>query len=686
MNAPFLLCSCIYSMQYENRFVMSAGCMLRRAKGAGISIGRKPLTRILDSIDNPEQLRTLTVPQMEQLAEEIRREIIEKVSVKGGHLAPNLGVVELTMALHYVFDTPKDMLVWDIGHQAYVHKLLTGRRDRFHTIRQFGGLSGYLRRDESPYDTFGASHASTSISAALGMAVARDLQGEHFKVVAIIGDGALTGGMALEAINNAGSLKKNLIIVLNDNEKSISDNVGAISHYLDKVRHMQTTPSYQRLRDMAKGSIERLPVVGDLARSAAGRAEMGLKQFMLPSKSGAIFEELGLKFFGPFDGHDIPLLLDVFENVKKIEGPVIVQVVTKKGKGWDVAEQDATKWHGPGAFDYKSGIIKKNPNDPPTYTEVFANALVEIAEQDPSVVGVTAAMEEGTGLKKLHQRFPERYFDVGIAEQHAVTFAGGMAVMGLRPVVAVYSTFMQRAFDQVIHDICVQNLHVIFAMDRAGIVGEDGQTQHGVFDIAFMRMIPHMVVMAPKDEEELRHMLYTAVYMDGPVSLRYPRGKALGVQLTKEMHKLEIGKAELLSPATLEEAEKTDCALLAYGSMVTQAEVAAKELADEGIHVSVVNARWAKPLDEAMILRLARNTRRIVTVEDHAVAGGFGSAVLELLEQHGLRDVDTRLIGLPDTFVEHGAPTILKELYGLSSSHIKDVVRSMIGEGSRSLA
>ncbi len=644
------------------------------------------MTRILDSIDSPEQLRALNVLQMEQLAEEIRREVIEKVSVKGGHLAPNLGVVELTMALHYVFETPKDMLVWDIGHQAYVHKLLTGRRDRFHTIRQFGGLSGYLRRDESPYDTFGASHASTSISAALGMAVARDLQGEHFKVVAIIGDGALTGGMALEAINNAGSLKKNLIIVLNDNEKSISDNVGAISHYLGKVRHMQTTPSYQRLRDMAKGSIERLPVVGDLARSAAGRAEMSFKQFMLPSKSGAIFEELGLKFFGPFDGHNIPLLLDVFENVKKIEGPVIVQVVTKKGKGWDVAEQDSTKWHGPGAFDYKSGIIKKNPNDPATYTEVFANALVAIAEQDQSVVGVTAAMEEGTGLKKLHQRFPERYFDVGIAEQHAVTFAGGMAVMGLRPVVAVYSTFMQRAFDQVIHDICVQNLHVVFAMDRAGIVGEDGQTQHGVFDIAFMRMIPNMTVMAPKDEEELRHMLYTAIYMDGPVSLRYPRGKALGVPMTKEMHTLEIGKAELLRPATLEEAATTDCTLLAYGSMVAQAEVAAKELLEEGIQATVVNARWAKPLDEAMILHLARNTRRIVTIEDHVVAGGFGSAVLELLEQHGLHDVDTRLIGLPDTFVEHGAPTILKELYGLSSSHIKDVVRSMIGEGLHSLA
>jgi 1-deoxy-D-xylulose-5-phosphate synthase len=637
------------------------------------------LARILDGIDSPEQLRALTIPQMEQLAQEIRREIIEKVSVRGGHLAPNLGVVELTMALHYVFNTPEDQLVWDIGHQAYVHKLLTGRRERFHTIRQFGGLSGYLRREESPYDVFGASHASTSISAALGIAAARDLQGKDYKVVAIIGDGALTGGMALEAINNAGSLKKNLIIVLNDNDKSISDNVGALHHYLGKVRHVETLPSYRRLREMAKGSIERLPVVGDKAREAAGRAETSFKQFVMHSKTGIIFEELGIKYFGPFDGHDMGLMLDVFENVKKIEGPVIVQVLTKKGKGWDIAEDDSTKWHGPGAFDYVTGTIKKNAGDPPTYTEVFADALVSIAEQDTSVVGITAAMAEGTGLKKLHQRFPERYFDVGIAEPHAVTFAGGMAVGGLRPVVAVYSTFIQRAFDQVIHDISVQDLHVVFAMDRAGIVGEDGQTQHGVFDIAFMRLIPNMKVMAPKDEEELRHMLYTAVYMDGPVSLRYPRGKALGVPMSSDMHALEIGKAELLSPATLAEAVDRDCAILAYGSTVAQAQEAARELAEEGIQAAVVNARWAKPLDEEMILALAKGTRRLITIEDHVVTGGFGSAVLELLERHAVNAIETRVIGLPDKFVEHGAPTILKELYGLSSAHIKEVARDLMG-------
>ncbi len=641
------------------------------------------MTRILDTINSPEQLRSLSYPQMRQLAEEIRHEIIEKVAAHGGHLAPNLGVVELTIALHCAFDTPRDLLVWDIGHQAYVHKLLTGRRESFHTMRQFGGLSGYLRRDESPYDTFGASHASTSISAALGMAVARDLHGENFKVVAVIGDGALTGGMALEAINNVGSLKKNLIIVLNDNEKSISDNVGALHHYLGKLRHMETSPSYRRLREMAKGSIERLPVVGDKAREAAGRAETSFKNFVMHSKSGLIFEELGIKFFGPFDGHDLPLMVDVFENIKHIEGPVIVQMVTRKGKGWEFAEKDATKWHGPGAFDYATGEIKKNAGDPPSYTEVFANALVEIAEQDQSVVGITAAMAEGTGLKKMHQRFPERYFDVGIAEQHAVTFAAGMATGGLRPVAAIYSTFLQRAFDQVFHDVCVQNLHVVFAMDRAGVVGEDGPTQHGLFDIAYMRILPNMKVMAPKDENELRHMLYTAVYMDGPVSLRYPRGKALGVPLDKELRKLEIGKAELLSPATVEEAEQQDCVILAYGTPVEQAEKAARELAAEGIRVALVNARWAKPLDADLILRLAKSTHRVVTIEDHVVAGGFGSAVLELLESNNLNQVDVRVIGFPDRPIEHGAVSILKELYGLTASHIKDVVRDLVQSSAK---
>jgi 1-deoxy-D-xylulose-5-phosphate synthase len=430
---------------------------------------------------------------------------------------------------------------------------------------------------------------------------------------------------------------------------------------------------------MAKGSINKLPVVGDKAREAAGRAEMSFKNFVMHSKTGQIFEELGFKFFGPFDGHDIPLMLDVFENIKHIEGPVMVQVITKKGKGLSYAEEDATKWHGPGAFDLATGIIKKNAADPPTYTDVFAKTLVNLAEKDSSIVAITAAMAEGTGLKLMQQRFPERYFDVGIAEQHGVTFAGGLAVSGMRPVVAIYSTFLQRAFDQVIHDICVQNLHVVFAMDRAGIVGEDGHTQHGNFDIAYMRIIPNMKVMAPKDENELRHMLYTAIYMDGPVCLRYPRGKAVGVPLDAELQKLEVGKAELLSPSSIEEAEQQDCVILAYGTAVASAEQAAKELAEQDIHVAVVNARWAKPLDEELITRLGQGTRRIVTIEDHVIAGGFGSAVLELLEARGLlNSVDIRLIGYPDTFIEHGAPSILKELYGLSSAHIKEVVCEMM--------
>src|SRR5256885_7911653 len=446
---------------------------------------------------------------------------------------------------------------------------------------------------------------------------------------------------------------------------------------------MQTFKSYQRLREMAKGSIEKLPMVGDRAREAAGRAEGSFKHFVLHSKSGTVFEELGFKFFGPFDGHDLPLMLDVFENIKHIEGPVMVQVVTKKGKGWEFAEEDATKWHGPGAFDYTTGTIKKNTGDPPTYTEIFANTLVELAEKDTSIVGITAAMAEGTGLKKMQQRFPERYFDVGIAEQHAVTFAGGLAVAGLRPVAAIYSTFLQRAYDQVVHDICMQDLHVVFAMDRAGIVGEDGPTQHGVFDIAFMRLIPNMKVMAPKDENELRHMLYTALYMDGPVSLRYPRGKGLGVALDTELCTLEIGKAELLSPATLELAERQDCAILALGSTLPPSEAAAKKLLEEGISVAGVHARSAKPLDEELVIRLAKGTRRLVTIEDHVMAGGFGSAVLELLERRDIHNVDGKVVGCPDKLIEHGAPSILKELYGLSSSHLKDVVHDMVRSESK---
>ena len=639
------------------------------------------MARILDSINDPTQLKTLSSAELEQLAQEIRQEIIETVALRGGHLAPNLGTVELTLALHIAFDPPTDKLVWDIGHQAYPHKLLTGRRDRFRTIKQFGGISGYLRRDESPYDAFGASHASTSISAALGMAAARDLKGEHNNVVAIIGDGALTGGMALEALNNAGASKRDLIVILNDNDKSISDNVGALHYHLGKLR---TDKKLRKFADAAYHSLDHVPG-GGIAKEVAGRTGRSAKEFWLPSKSGVIFEELGFAFLGPFDGHDTQHLIEVFQAAKTMQGPIMIQVVTKKGRGCDFAEAEPTKFHGPGAYDPVTGELKKKVGAPPNYQNVFGEALVELARRDPTIVGITAAMAEGTSLNMLHRTLPERYFDVGIAEQHAVTFAAGLACEGMRPVAAIYSTFMQRAFDQVIHDVCVQNLHVVFPMDRAGIVGEDGHTQQGVFDIGFMRMMPNMKVMAPKDENELRHMLYTALYMDGPVSLRYPRGAGVGVPLDSEFHTVPVGKAELLTPES--EIDTAECAVLGFGNMVYPALEAVRELAsEEGIQAVAVNARWAKPLDEELILRLARATRTLVTIEDGMAAGGFGSAVAELLHANDLHDVRLHIIGLPDLFVEHGAPAILRELYGLSSAHVKEVVRELVRPGTHSPA
>jgi 1-deoxy-D-xylulose-5-phosphate synthase len=636
------------------------------------------LTRILDTIDTPAQLKKLSPAQLNTLASEMRQEIIETVAQKGGHLAPNLGTVELTLALHIAFDAPKDLLVWDIGHQAYPHKLVTGRLDRFRTIKQFNGISGYLRRDESEYDAFGASHASTSISAALGMAVARDLRGENFKVVAIIGDGALTGGMALEALNNAGALKKNLIIVLNDNDKSISDNVGALHHHLTQIR---AGKSYWRFRNFAMDRLEAVPGVGEMAKEMAERSVRSAKEFVLPSKSGVIFEELGFTFLGPFDGHDTQGMVELFRKAKDLEGPIVIQVITKKGKGCDFAEAEPTAFHGPGAYDAQTGKMKKEVGGPPSYSDVFGNALVELAKKDQRIVGITAAMAEGTALNKLAKAIPERFYDVGIAEQHAVTFAAGLACEGIIPVAAIYSTFLQRAFDQVIHDVCVQNLHVVFPIDRAGLVGEDGHTQQGAFDIAFLRMIPNMRVMAPKDEAELRDMLYTAVYMDGPVALRYPRGKGLGTPLSEEFRTLPIGKAELLTPE--EEIEGAECAVLGYGDMVQPALQAVQELGtEENIRAIAVNARWAKPLDEELILRLARATGCLITIEDGSAAGGFGSAVAELLHARDLHDVRLKIIGLPDIFVEHGAPAILREIYGLSSAHVKEVVRELVRPGA----
>jgi 1-deoxy-D-xylulose-5-phosphate synthase len=620
----------------------------------------------------------LSSRELALLAQEMRQEIIETVALRGGHLAPNLGTIELTLALHIAFDTPNDLLVWDIGHQAYPHKLVTGRRDKFRTIKQFGGLSGYLRRDESEYDSFGASHASTSISAALGMAAARDLRGEQFSVVAVIGDGALTGGMALEALNNAGALRKNLIVILNDNDKSISDNVGALNAHLGKLR---SDPNFRRLRSVASQSLKHMPG-GNLAKEVAGRTARSAKEFVLPSKTGVIFEELGFTFLGPFDGHNTQEMVEVFRKARQMAGPIFIQVITKKGQGCDFAEAEPTKFHGPGAYDPQTGELKKS-DGPPTFSAVFGKTMIDLAKRDPKVVAITAAMSEGTALTEFQQLYPDRFFDVGIAEQHAVTFAAGLACGGMKPVAAIYSTFLQRAFDQVIHDVCVQNLHVVFPIDRAGLVGEDGHTQQGVFDIAFLRMIPNMRVMAPKDENELRHMLYTALQMDGPVALRYPRGKGVGVLMDDDFHELPIGKAELLSPASA--VEQAECAVLGYGHLVPAVEQAVRELAiEDNIHAVAVNARWAKPLDEELILRLAQATHTLVTIEDGVVAGGFGSAVAELLHAHGLHDVRLKIIGVPDRFIEHGAPAILRELIGLSSGHIKDVVRELVRPGTAS--
>ncbi len=631
------------------------------------------MATILDTITSPAQLRGLSPEQLEQLAAEMRRKIIQTVSANGGHLAPNLGTIELTLALHLAFDAPRDQIVWDIGHQAYPHKLVTGRAAKFHTIKQFGGLSGYLRRDESPYDAFGASHASTSISAALGMAVARDLEGKDFNVVAIIGDGALTGGMALEAINNAGAMGHKLIVIINDNDKSISDNVGALHRHLGNLR---ASPRYRKLRAAAKHFIEDIPVVGDLAAEVAGRTQRSMKEFVLPSKSGVIFSELGFTFLGPFDGHDISLMVDVFEKAKQLDGPIMIQVITRKGKGYAPAEQDATKFHGPGAFDPDTGVMIKKVGAPPTYSDVVGDTLVEICKRDRNVVGITAAMAEGTGLNKLRAKVPEQYFDQGIAEQHSVTFAAGMATQGIIPVAAIYSTFLQRAYDQVLHDVCVQNLHVAFLLDRAGLVGEDGQTQHGLFDIGYLRPMPNMHLMAPKDENELRQMIYTAIYgVNGPVAVRLPRGAGVGVEMEQTFAPLPIGKGEILTDPA--EADRADVVILGYGDMALVGKKAADELAEEGIRAVAVNPRWAKPLDEELILRLARGTGHVITIENHMAAGGFGSAVLELLNAHEVL-VPVKIIGVKDAFIEHGSVAKLKELTGLTAENVKAVARRMV--------
>lgn len=611
--------------------------------------------RLLDGINEPSDLRRLTPDQLEQLAAEIRQLIIETVAGVGGHLAPNLGVVELTLALHAVFQAPEDRIVWDVGHQCYVHKIVTGRRAQFGTLRQHGGLSGFPNRNESPYDCFGTGHASTSVSAALGMSLARDLSGGRRHVVAVIGDGALTGGLAYEALNHAGHLGRRLIVVLNDNERSIAKNVGAMAHYLSRLR---TDPVYFRSKEECESLLRRIPAIGPQVLRWVGRVKDSVKYLVVP---GMLFEELGFTYLGPIDGHNIPAMLNVFRQAQAVEGPVVVHVLTRKGKGYPPAEKRPGKFHGIGPFDVATG--KTSPAGRVSYTEVFGNTLVRLAREDERILAITAAMTRGTGLTGFAQEFPERFFDVGIAEPHAVTLAAGLAVEGFRPVVAIYSTFLQRAYDQVLHDVCLQRLPVVFALDRGGLVGEDGPTHHGLFDFAYLRSIPHMVVAAPKDENELQHLLKTAVVHEGPIAIRYPRGEGTGCALDQELRVLPVGQAEVLR-------EGDDITLLAIGNMVPLALDAAAQLARRGVHAGVINARWVKPLDEERICRQVRQTRRLIIIEEHVASGGFGGAVLEMLARRGISGVRVRLVAVPDTFVEHGAPEVLRAKYGLTVEQV----------------
>ena len=622
--------------------------------------------KILDKIDSPADLRKLNRDDLPGLAQEIREEIISVCSRVGGHLAPSLGVVELTLALHYVFDTPIDRLIWDVGHQSYAHKLVTGRRGAFGTLRQHGGISGFPRRVESVCDTFDTGHAGTSISVALGIAEARDLRGDDFKVIAVIGDGGLTAGMAFEALNCGGEQGRDLIVVLNDNEMSISKNVGAVSSYLNRI---MTGQRINRFRDDIRKFLQDIPGIGKSVFKFMKQAEEALKGLIVP---GVLFEELGFSYFGPLEGHHLENLIDTFTNIRMLKGPILVHVLTKKGKGYGPAEKEPAVFHGVGRFDEETGIMSRNPVTP-TYTHVFGKTLVELAEKDHRIVAITAAMPIGTGLTEFSERFPERFYDIGIAEQHGVTFAAGLALEGLRPVVAIYSTFLQRAYDQLVHDVCLQGIPVIFAMDRGGIVGEDGPTHHGLFDLSFLRHIPNMVLMAPQDENELRRMLLTAIqHENGPIAFRYPRGKIYGVALDEKIEPLEIGAGEILR-------EGEDVVILAIGSTVYPCLSASELLEKEGIRVTVVNSRFVNPLDESLIRSVAVKHEALMTVEENVLAGGFGSAVLEFLHTSDCSvPRKIRRVGVPGLFVEHGSQETLRGKYHLDMQGIAEEVRTLL--------
>ena len=623
------------------------------------------MTKLLETIDEPQRLGELSLPELEQLAAELRTYIIQTVAQTGGHLAPSLGTVELTLALYSVFKLPRDKVIWDVGHQAYAHKILTGRREAFTALRRYGGITGFPCRTESPYDAFGVGHASTSISAALGMAIARDLddRGEH--VIAVIGDGAMTGGEAFEALNHAGQLGKRLIVILNDNGMSIDTNVGAMSEYLSRLRVM---PQYNKAKKDLEGFFRSIPHIGDTVLKTAEYIKDGVKSVLVP---GGIFAEMGFTYVGPLDGHNLRLLREVFSEIRMMDGPVLVHVHTKKGRGYLPAEIEPDKFHGVGTFDVISGQVKKDEGAPPTYTEVFGQTLVKLATENPNITAITAAMPGGTGLKVFAEKFPNRYFDVGIAEEHAVTLAAGMAAAGKRPVAAIYSTFAQRAYDQLLHDVCLQNLPVTLCLDRAGLVGDDGPTHHGVFDLSYLRMMPNMTVMAPKDENELRRMLITALSLDGPAALRYPRGTAAGVPLTDDVQPLPLGKGEILR-------EGGDVCFLAVGSMTANALQAAELLAADGIAAEVVNMRFVKPLDRELLLEAAGHVKLLVTVEENVLAGGFGSAVLECLADAG-RTVPLLRLGIPDRFVPQGDRSLLWEECGLLPYQMAARVRERLG-------
>jgi 1-deoxy-D-xylulose-5-phosphate synthase len=618
----------------------------------------------LDQIDSPKKLKELPVDQLPKLAEEIRQFLIESLSKTGGHLAPNLGVVELTLALHYLFDSPKDKIIWDVGHQAYVHKILTGRKDLFPTLRQYKGLCGFPKMSESEHDVWETGHSSTSLSAAMGMAAARDLKGEDHKVIAVIGDGALTGGMALEAMNHIGNEKKDLIVVLNDNEMSISPNVGALHNYLGRLR---TYKGYKKAKELVEYWLEKMPS-GDTFAKTLERVKDSIKYLVV---SGVLFEKLGFTYLGPVDGHKMDELMECLRQAAKTSGPVLVHVITKKGYGYKPAEENSVAYHGVGAYKIESGEFMKKAGKGPDYAKVFGSTLVKLAENDPRIVAITPAMLTGSKLDAFAERFPDRCFDVGIAEQHATTFAAGLATQGMKPVLAIYSTFLQRGYDQLIHDVCRQNLNVVIAVDRAGLVGADGETHQGVYDIAYMRSVPNIVIMMPKDENELQHMLYTAVQYDaGPIAVRFPRGTGMGVPMDTTFRTIPIGQSEVVR-------DGNDVALLAFGPMVALAEEAAEQLKREGISAKVINARFAKPLDETMLLELSRTGMPVITIEEGARMGGFGSAVLEFYADRNIHGMVIKNIAIPDYFVEHGSVEEQRQEVGLTVENIVQTVRSV---------